>query len=72
VRASSRASFAATTVAQRKRGEPVAFDDRHEAAVFDRYYFPTGDGEAVFVDTVSGGIERARHEAEKQVALKRE
>ena len=48
-----------------------AFDDGHEA-VFDRYYFPTGDERAVFVDTVSGGLERARHEAAKQVARKRE
>jgi len=38
--------------------------------VFDRYYFPTGDGKAVFVDTVPDGLERARHEAEKQVAIK--
>jgi hypothetical protein len=47
-----------------------AFADGHEA-VFDRYYFPTGDSKAVFVDAVSGGIERAHEEAEKQVALKR-
>jgi hypothetical protein len=47
-----------------------AFDDGHEA-VFDRYYFPTGGEQAVFVDTVPGGLERARHEAEKQVAMKR-
>ena len=40
--------------------------------MFDRYYFPTGDGKAVFVDTVPDGLERARHEAEKQVAAKRE
>jgi hypothetical protein len=48
-----------------------AFDDGHEAAVFDRYYFPTGDETAVFVDAVPDGLERARHEAEKQVAVKR-
>jgi hypothetical protein len=39
--------------------------------VFDRYYFPTGDGTAVYADTVPDGLERARHEAEKQVAIKR-
>ena len=49
----------------------VAVDDRDEAFVFERYYFPTGDEKAVFVDTVPGGLERARHEADKQVALKR-
>jgi hypothetical protein len=49
----------------------VAVDDRDEAFVFERYYFPTGDGKAVYVDTVPGGIERARQEAEKQVASKR-
>jgi hypothetical protein len=42
-----------------------------EAAVFDRYYFPTGDEKAVFVDTVTGGLERAHQEAEKAVAIKR-
>jgi hypothetical protein len=42
-----------------------------EAAVFDRYYFPTGDETAVFVDTVPGGLEREHQEAEKQVAAKR-
>jgi hypothetical protein len=42
-----------------------------EAAVFDRYYFPTGDEKAVYVDTVPEGLERARQEAEKQVAAKR-
>ena len=50
----------------------LASDEGHEAVVFDRYYFPTGDERAVFVDTVSGGLERARHEAAKQVARKRE
>ena len=49
----------------------MASDDRDQARVFDRYYFPTGDGKAVFVDTVPDGLERARHEAEKQVAIKR-
>ena len=42
-----------------------------EPAEFDRYYFPTGDGKAVYVDTVADGIERARREAEKRVAAKR-
>jgi hypothetical protein len=36
----------------------------HEAAQFDRYYFPTGDEQAVFADTVPGGVERAHQEAE--------
>jgi hypothetical protein len=45
--------------------------DGHEAGVFDRYYFPTGCEKAVYVDTVPDGLERARHEAEKQVAIKR-
>ena len=49
----------------------LASDEGHEAVVFDRYYFPTGGEQAVFVDTVPGGLERARHEAEKQVAMKR-
>jgi hypothetical protein len=40
----------------------LASDDGHEAAVFDRYSFPTGDEQAVFVDTVSAGLERARKE----------
>ena len=48
----------------------VAFDES-EVAEFDRYYFPTGDETAVYVDTVPDGLERARHEAEKQVAIKR-
>jgi len=39
--------------------------------VFDRYYFASGDERAVFVDTVPDGLERARHEAEKRVAIKR-
>lgn len=50
----------------------LAVDDRHEAAEFDRYYFPTAEQKAVLVDTVSGGLERARQEAEKQVAVKRQ
>jgi hypothetical protein len=37
----------------------------------DRYYFPTGDEKAVFVDTVSGGIDRAQQEAAEQVAYRR-
>ena len=49
----------------------VAVDDRDEAFVFDHYYFPTGGEKAVFVDTVSGGIERAHQEDEKQIAAKR-
>ena len=48
-----------------------AFDDGREAAEFDRYYFPTGNERAVYVDTVPDGLERAHQEAEKQVALKR-
>jgi hypothetical protein len=43
-----------------------------EPAEFDRYYFPTGDGGPVYVDTVSGGLERADQEAEKRVAAKKE
>ena len=39
--------------------------------MFDRYYFPTGGEKAVFVDTVSGGIEREHQEAEKHCAAKR-
>jgi hypothetical protein len=70
VRASSRASLAATTSLDAKEVGPVALDDGHEA-VFDRYYLPTGDARAVFVDTVPDGLEGARQEAEKQVALKR-
>jgi hypothetical protein len=50
----------------------LAVDDGHEAAVFDRYYLPTAEQKAVFVDTVSSGLERARQEAEKQVAAKRQ
>jgi hypothetical protein len=49
----------------------VAVDDRDEVFVFERYYFPTDDAKAVYVDTVSGGIEREHREAEKQVAIKR-
>ena len=42
-----------------------------EPAVFDRYYFPTGDEAAVYVDTVSGGLERADQGTAKRVAAKR-
>ena len=49
----------------------LASDDGREAAEFDRYYFPTGNERAVYVDTVPDGLERAHQEAEKQVALKR-
>jgi hypothetical protein len=42
-----------------------------EPATFDRYYFPTGDGKAVYVDTVRDSLERGHDEAEKQVAAKR-
>ena len=51
--------------------EVAVDDDRDEAFVFERYYFPTGEEEAVFVDTVTGGIERAEKEAEKRIAAKR-
>ena len=63
--------FCSDEVARRERGWAVASDDRDQARVFDRYYFPTGDGKAVYVDTVADGIERARREAEKRVAAKR-
>jgi hypothetical protein len=42
-----------------------------EPAVFDRYYFPAGDEGPVYVDTVSGGLERADQEADRRVAAKR-
>jgi hypothetical protein len=38
---------------------------------FDRYYFATGGGKAVYVDTVTGGLERAHQEADKRAAANR-
>jgi hypothetical protein len=49
----------------------LAVEHRREPAVFDRYYFSTGEGGPVYVDTVPGGRERASQEAEKHVAAKR-
>jgi hypothetical protein len=49
----------------------VALDDGQEPVMFERYYYAADAGEAVFVDAVSGGIERAPQEAKKQVAAKR-
>jgi hypothetical protein len=53
---------------------PAASDsEQRPAATFDRYYFPTDDGqEQVLVDVVLAGAARDEQEAAKHVAIKRD